>query len=184
MSFRMNKAAWAAAGIFTVGAVTGLTAPQLLRNVAAEPQTVASAVSSTINSTSAGAAINAPIPLMTAPNYRAIVAQNQGAVVGISIVGEQKVANRGGMRGGASPFGDDDQDPFSFFFRNMPRGPQGGTVPVRAQGSGFIISSDGLILSNAHVVENANEVTVKLSDHREFKAASRSVWKRQQPRVS
>jgi len=168
MSFRMNKAAWAAAGIFTVGAVTGLTAPQLLKNVA-EPQTVAAAVSSTLNSTSAGPAMNAPIPLMTAPNYRAIVAQNQGAVVGISIVGEQKVANRGQFRGG-NPFGDDDQDPFSFFFRNMPRGPQGGTVPVRAQGSGFIISQDGLILSNAHVVENANEVTVKLSDHREFKA--------------
>ncbi len=40
----------------------------------------------------------------------------------------------------------------------------------RAQGSGFVISPDGLILSNAHVVEGAHEVTVKLSDHREFKA--------------
>jgi serine protease Do len=103
---------------------------------------------------------------MTAPNYRAIVAQNARAVVGISIVGEQKISDRGGFRG--SPFGD--EDPFSFFFRNFPRGPNGGTIPVRAQGSGFIVSSDGLILTNAHVVENANEVTVKLSDHREFKA--------------
>ncbi|MEJ0037636.1 MAG: DegQ family serine endoprotease [Gammaproteobacteria bacterium] len=170
MPIRMNKAAWAAAGIFTVGAVTGLTAPQLLHNAAA-PQTVASAVSTSINAASVAAAA-APIPLMTAPNYRAIVAQNQAAVVGISIVGEQKVANRGSPRGG-NPFGggDDDNDPFSFFFRNMPHGGQnGGTVPVRAQGSGFIISADGIILSNAHVVENANEVTVKLSDHREFKA--------------
>src|SRR5262245_15542648 len=112
MPLRMNKAAWAAAGIFTVGGVTGQTAPQLLRNVAAEPQTVASTVASTINAasavpTSAVPAAGAPIPLMTAPNYRAIVAQNQGAVVGISIVGEQKVADRGGMRGG-NPFGDDD----------------------------------------------------------------------------
>jgi serine protease Do len=166
MAIRMNKAAWAAAGIFTVGAVTGLTAPQLLRT-AAEPQTVASTVASAINSTSAVPAAGAPIPLMTAPNYRAIVAQNATAVVGISIVGEQKVADRGGFRGG-NPFGDD--DPFGFFFRNMPRGPNGGTVPVRAQGSGFIVSSDGVILTNAHVVENANEVTVKTSDHREFKA--------------
>jgi serine protease Do len=165
MPLRMNKAAWAAAGIFTVGAVTGLTAPQLLRN--AEPQTVASTVASTINSTSVAPAAGAPIPLMTAPNYRAIVAQNAPAVVGISIVGEQKVADRGGFRGG-NPFGDD--DPFGFFFRNMPRGPNGGSVPVRAQGSGFIVSSDGVILTNAHVVENANEVTVKLSDRREFKA--------------
>ena len=42
--------------------------------------------------------------------------------------------------------------------------------PIRAQGSGFIVSSDGLILTNAHVVEGAKEVTVKLIDHREFKA--------------
>jgi serine protease Do len=39
-----------------------------------------------------------------------------------------------------------------------------------AQGSGFIISADGLVLTNAHVVDGAKEVTVKLSDHREFKA--------------
>ena len=40
----------------------------------------------------------------------------------------------------------------------------------RAQGSGFLISSDGLVLTNAHVVDGAKEVTVKLSDHREYKA--------------
>jgi serine protease Do len=42
--------------------------------------------------------------------------------------------------------------------------------PFRGQGSGFIISSDGLILTNAHVVNEAKEVTVKLSDRREFSA--------------
>ena len=41
---------------------------------------------------------------------------------------------------------------------------------MHAQGSGFIVSSDGLILTNAHVVDGAKEVTVKLIDHREFKA--------------
>src|SRR6202030_3847591 len=41
---------------------------------------------------------------------------------------------------------------------------------THAQGSGFLISSDGLVLTNAHVVDGAKEVTVKLSDHREFKA--------------
>jgi serine protease Do len=40
----------------------------------------------------------------------------------------------------------------------------------RAQGSGFLISSDGLVLTNAHVVDGAKQVTVKLSDHREYKA--------------
>ena len=41
---------------------------------------------------------------------------------------------------------------------------------MHAQGSGFIVSSDGIVLTNAHVVEGAKEVTVKLMDHREFKA--------------
>jgi serine protease Do len=41
---------------------------------------------------------------------------------------------------------------------------------MHAQGSGFLISADGVILTNAHVVDGAKEVTVKLSDHREFKA--------------
>jgi serine protease Do len=41
---------------------------------------------------------------------------------------------------------------------------------MHAQGSGFLISSDGLVLTNAHVVDGAKEVTVKLADHREYKA--------------
>jgi serine protease Do len=42
--------------------------------------------------------------------------------------------------------------------------------PVQGQGSGFILSADGIVLTNAHVVQNATEVTVKLTDRREFKA--------------
>jgi serine protease Do len=43
-------------------------------------------------------------------------------------------------------------------------------MPVQGQGSGFILSADGIVLTNAHVVQNASEVTVKLTDRREFRA--------------
>lgn len=41
---------------------------------------------------------------------------------------------------------------------------------MRGLGSGFIVSADGVILTNTHVIDGADEVTVKLSDRREFKA--------------
>jgi serine protease Do len=111
-----------------------------------------------------------PIPLGTAPNYHAIVAQNRGSVVGITVAGELKAAadEQQQQPFGFNPFGDDDNNPFSQFFRQIPR--QHGNQMMHAQGSGFIVSPDGLILTNAHVVDGAKEVTVKLMDHREFKA--------------
>lgn len=72
------------------------------------------------------------------------------------------------------PFPFDENDPaFEFFKRFIPRNP-GGTVPRdfenKSLGSGFIVSGDGYILTNAHVVDGADEVTVRLTDKREFKA--------------
>ena len=67
----------------------------------------------------------------------------------------------------------DENDPFFEFFRRfMPQNP--GQTPhefsTRSLGSGFIISADGYILTNAHVVDGADEITVRLTDKREFKA--------------
>ena len=62
-----------------------------------------------------------PIPLGTAPNYRAIVAQNRSSVVGITVAGELKAAAEQQQPfGSINPFGDDDNNPFSQFFRQMP----------------------------------------------------------------
>ena len=108
-----------------------------------------------------------PIPPATAPNYRAIVQRYGPAVVGITTEGMVKTAARGLPQGA-------EEDPFFRFFRGMP-GMQGQMeaperAPVHGQGSGFIVGADGIILTNAHVVRDAQEVTVKLLDRREYKA--------------
>jgi serine protease Do len=62
------------------------------------------------------------------------------------------------------PFGDF----FERFFKDMPQGPQ--SRKIQGAGSGVIISSDGYILTNNHVVEGAREITVTLSDKQEYRA--------------
>jgi serine protease Do len=71
----------------------------------------------------------------------------------------------------------DENDPlYDFFRRFIPRQPGPGQGPgprqfeSRSLGSGFIIAPDGYILTNAHVVDAADEITVRLTDKREFKA--------------
>jgi serine protease Do len=69
-------------------------------------------------------------------------------------------------RGPQSPIPED--DPSNDFFRRF--GPPPRDYEARSLGSGFIISADGYILTNAHVVEAADDINVKLNDKREFKA--------------
>ncbi len=109
---------------------------------------------------SAAPALATPLPDMSA-----IVARNGSAVVNISMSGKVK----GGGESAGIP-GLDPNDPFYEFFRHFRIPQQRGEQRVRGQGSGFIIREDGLILTNAHVIEGADEVTVKLIDKREFKA--------------
>ena len=65
-----------------------------------------------------------------------------------------------------------EDDPFFEFFRRFAPNNPGGPREFQAQslGSGFVISGDGYILTNAHVVQSADEITVRLTDKREFKA--------------
>lgn len=92
------------------------------------------------------------------PSFVNLVKQQGQAVVNISTT--RAVAG--------SPFRQG--DPFYEFFRRFGALPEPGEVPVTGLGSGFIISPDGYILTNAHVVADTDEVTVKLTDKREFKA--------------
>ncbi len=96
----------------------------------------------------------------TPPNFAQITRDYGPAVVNISVSGTRKVSA-------------DDGDPFAQFFGQFPGGRgqmPSREVPMRGEGSGFIVNSDGIILTNAHVVQDAKEVTVKLTDRREFKA--------------
>ncbi len=169
MQLRTSTLVWSAAGLLAVGTATGLSAPAFLQSAATTAATAASPAASPAaapgvsNHAAPGAE---SIPQMTAPNYRAIVARNQDAVVGITTAGLMPAA-AAQQFGPGNPFADDD-NPLSQFFRGRPA--PGGRGMAHAQGSGFLISSDGLVLTNAHVVDGAKEVTVKLSDHREFKA--------------
>ncbi|MBW8832927.1 MAG: Do family serine endopeptidase [Burkholderiales bacterium] len=135
---------------------------------------VAQAGNTAANTAPAAAAVvpAAPVPMLapSVPNYRAIVKQAGPAVVGVTVEGMHKAtAEDMGLPPGA------ENDPFFQFFRGLPgfqnRGQRGNpSVPFKGQGSGFIISADGLILTNAHVVREAKDVTVKLSDRREYSA--------------
>ncbi|NOU01086.1 MAG: DegQ family serine endoprotease [Gallionella sp.] len=99
------------------------------------------------------------------PDFTVLVEKEGAAVVNISstqaVRNATEMPNIQGM-----PNGD---DPFSEFFRRFaPQIPQ--EQETQSLGSGFIISADGYIMTNAHVVDGADKVTVRLTDRREFRA--------------
>lgn len=124
---------------------------------APSPAPVASAPSATASAPAAAAQL---------PDFTAIVEQEGPAVVNISTTKTVR-----GRFGPQFP-GLDPDDPFYEFFRRFVPPHPGMPREFRTQslGSGFIISPDGYILTNAHVVDEADEVTVRLTDKREFEA--------------
>jgi len=102
------------------------------------------------------------------PDFTRLVDEQGASVVNIS-------TTQAPRRPAAAPQvpGIEDEEVLEFFRRFIPRqqppGP-GARPESRSLGSGFIISADGYILTNAHVVEGADEINVRFTDKREFKA--------------
>jgi len=104
------------------------------------------------------------------PDFSTLVEQYGPAVVNISTTTR--------VRTQSEQFQVEPGDPFYEFFRRFQVPiPQGDAIR-KGVGSGFIVSTDGYILTNAHVVDDAAEVTVRLTDKREFQAKVLGIDKR------
>ena len=98
------------------------------------------------------------------PDFTEMVEKQGPMVVNISTT--QTLSKNQTLRGIPKPKGD---DPFAEFFRRF-EPPIPHDQETQSRGSGFIISDDGYLLTNAHVVSDADTITVRLTDKREFKA--------------
>jgi serine protease Do len=117
-------------------------------------------------------------PTVALPDFSSMVQKYGPAVVNIQVVTKVPTSFNGQGDQGDEEGGDQGQQgnpffgpnsPFAPFFRGAPfqtPNPQ----PVHGEGSGFIIHPDGVIMTNAHVVSGASEVTVRLTDRREYTA--------------
>lgn len=102
-----------------------------------------------------------PPMLSGTPDVATLVARVQPSVVNITTEHEIKVQQR------------QFEDPFNWFFgqnRRAPRGPSDRSMKQTALGTGILIDSSGHVLTNAHVIDDADTVRVKLADEREYKA--------------
>ncbi len=151
-----------AAAVFALvlGALAITSVPQFTAGVSAQPNV-------------------GPGPMQMLPDFADLADRAGPAVVGI-----RTTARAGSGQPGLTPFPDvDENDPMFEFFRrffpNPPQQPQPRQGPQqqppprrdvpRGLGSGFILSPDGYVMTNAHVVRGGDDITVTTSDRREFK---------------
>jgi serine protease Do len=148
--------------------LAGLTLTALLVSACSQASTTDLAAAKPATVAPVAAAAAAPAPAVnysgSLPDFTALVERYGSAVVNVSVIEKlQPAVDFGGPN--LSP-----DDPFYDFFKRFRGAPRGQQQPNRGLGSGFIISADGYILTNAHVVADASEVTVRMNDRRELSA--------------
>ncbi|SFU59674.1 DegQ family serine endoprotease [Nitrosospira multiformis] len=118
---------------------------------------------------STSAFAEAEAPARELPDFTGLVEREGPSVVNISTVQSGNAATERAFPG--MPNIPEDDPFFEFFRRHMqPHGGMPRDFESRSVGSGFIISSDGYILTNTHLIDGADEINVKLTDKREFRA--------------
>ncbi len=105
------------------------------------------------------------------PDFTGLVEDAGPAVVNIQVTkfGERALDTEQNSRN-QNPNGRDQVPEFFRRFFDIPGHPNGGQPDRRGTGSGFIFESDGYIITNHHVIENADQIIVRLADRREFEA--------------
>ncbi len=153
-TFKRSLVAVAVLAAFATGTVIADRAATVTHAIAAPQPAVAAPSPAT-----------AGVAAAALPDFADLVAKQGPAVVQVSTVQDAKKVSSRDMP---------DMEDLPPWFRNfpgMPGMPHGRNPgPAQGVGSGFIVSTDGIILTNAHVVADADEVTIKLTDSREYKA--------------
>lgn len=106
------------------------------------------------------------------PDLTTMIKNNRGSVVGISAKFDKPKVALGGQNNGSNPnqFRNLPKG-FEELFKNLPKQPDGYDQRQRdAHGSGFVISKDGYVVTNAHVIDDSKNVTVEFEDRRELQA--------------
>ncbi len=125
----------------------------------------------------AGDGATVQTPFGRAPlSFADIVDRVRPSVVSIHVTsGGPKIASAKGGKGGGGSFPDLPEDhPLNEFFKNLPKEfkgqPNPSPRPTQAQGSGFVISADGYVVTNNHVIDGATKVQVSFDEHNKFEA--------------